>query len=662
MSRSIVVEKKMSKIDREDRYCPHCFEAFDSSHERCPQHDVPLISLSGKSDSLEGTVVDGKYEITGLLGVGGMGRVYRASQLPINREVAVKILKHDRVLDPKGVKRFVREAQAASQLSSRYSAMVHDFGLSAEGYLYYTMEVAEGKLLSDLLDAQGAVPVERVLHIAADICNSLADAHGKGIVHRDLKPSNVMLTLDEEGHEIGKVLDFGTAKLLNEREDSSVSDVGLVCGTPDYMSPEQAMARPVDGRSDLYALGVLLFEMLTGRLPFSGASSVSVLLKHVSDDPGLLEEANPSLLMPPGLQDLVSRLLAKDPEDRPDGAHHVLFELRELLEAHVSSRGEESVADVRSHGPFDLELSGPRDHAGRHSYETIIEVPESPLVSDAVRLEREIVRDGQTMAVEGGQLWMIREAAAAPTDERAETEENLPVHSRSATTRSGRLQWYAAVLLLLAAIVSPLLLLEDGPVVPLRGADEVVAETGASQYGAVLRPDAAREVIIGPRILPMPIPVQAETAPPPAESSSGGTDMLSELAVALSEPLPQVKLRPDEPLSPPPVLPPLAADMELEDEVKPKAKRSRHKKRKAVVKKKSTQSRSTLIAAVESASQPAVESPVFGLEFRPVSFPSLTAPEKSAKSDDLRPDSGSAGWVRYRRIDPTEDQLNTVVQ
>ena len=309
----------MARVTR--RYCPRCFEAFEDGRESCPDHHLPLVSLSGSGEDLEGTIIDDKYEIVDVLGQGGMGTVYRARHMVIGREVALKVLRKDYLQDHKGVARFVREAKAASSLKSRYSAMLHDFGLAPEGFLYYTMELATGRLLSDIIDRDGAVGPERTMHIAADICHSLAEAHANNIVHRDIKADNVMISQDPDGHEIGKVLDFGTAKLIDTMDRSSrVTDPGIVCGTPEYMSPEQAQAFPVDGRSDIYSLGVLMFELLTGRLPFEAGNRIALLLKHVNDEPPRPSDLLPGGIVPAGLEALVLAMLAKEPAARPRSA------------------------------------------------------------------------------------------------------------------------------------------------------------------------------------------------------------------------------------------------------------------------------------------------------------------------------------------------------
>ncbi len=335
------------------RYCPRCFEAFEVGIEVCPDHGLKLIALEGNGEGLEGQVIDNKYQVIDVLGKGGMGTVYLARHMSIGREVALKVLRNDYLTDHQGVTRFVREARSASLLKSRYSAMLHDFGLAPQGFIYYTMELATGRLLSDIIDKEGALGPERTMHITADICHSLSEAHAHSLVHRDIKAANIMVSTDTDGHEFGKVLDFGTAKATETMGRSSrVTDPGIVCGTPEYMSPEQAQALPLDGRSDLYSLGVLMFEMLTGQLPFSAGNSVAVLMKHVNDVPPMLRTINPKLPPMRGLESLIGRLLAKTPEERPATALAVLRELRKHLEALAKVSGRGSSVDLNTDASF----------------------------------------------------------------------------------------------------------------------------------------------------------------------------------------------------------------------------------------------------------------------------------------------------------------------
>ncbi|MBM4353221.1 MAG: hypothetical protein FJ109_05395 [Deltaproteobacteria bacterium] len=313
-------------------YCRRCFEPFGPGTIMCPEHQLKLVEVKDPGTSIVGEMVDGKYKVESVLGIGGMGTVFRARQMPIEREVALKILNHGLIRDKTGVKRFIQEAQAASSLKSRYSAMVYDFGLSYEGYLYFTMELVGGKLLSEVLQQEKRLPLERTLHVAIDVCRSLEEAHLRGIIHRDIKGGNIMLS-ELDGHEIGKVLDFGTAELMATwKKTSKLTDLGKVHGTAEYMSPEQAQAKSVTVATDFYSLGVTIYEMLAGHPPFTGPAAIPVLLSHVNEAPRPLIEAAPDGEITPELNELVMRLLQKSPEARYQSAEELRFRLEEILE------------------------------------------------------------------------------------------------------------------------------------------------------------------------------------------------------------------------------------------------------------------------------------------------------------------------------------------
>ena len=315
--------------DMSKRYCPECFREFPGTVEVCPEHNARLFGLP-TDESLVGSTLDGKYEVQKVLGRGGMGVVYKARQKLIGRDLAVKVLRADFARDVHAVKRFFAEARAASQLRNRHSVILYDFGLSGEGLLFYTMELLNGPTLSRLLKKSGRLDPARSAAIAADVCASLEEAHELGIVHRDIKPDNIML-VEQRGEEIAKVLDFGIAKLLTEPEGSGLTATGMVCGTPEYMGPEQGMARDVGPASDVYSLGIVLYEMLAGFPPFRGNTPVHTLMKHCNEALMPLREVTSDVCVPDGLDRLLTRMLAKKPEDRPGSASGVLEALKGLL-------------------------------------------------------------------------------------------------------------------------------------------------------------------------------------------------------------------------------------------------------------------------------------------------------------------------------------------
>jgi serine/threonine-protein kinase len=293
-----------------------------------------------------GRTLEGRYTITARLGSGSMGTVYRAKQHAMGREVAIKILRGDRAVDETAKARFMREARANSLLASPNTVTVFDFGQSETGEFYLAMELLEGESLGQRLARVGRLPIHLAVDTARQALRSLSEAHAKGIIHRDLKPDNLFFarvltsakpTSPADGHEeIVKVLDFGIAKML--RPDDQPMDVvetqaGTVFGTPRYMSPEQAQGKPLDPRTDLYSLGVILYQVLTGRPPFTDNDAVVVMARHIKSVPKRPSEVCPEANIPKELEDVVMRALSKDPNDRQASADIFAGELLAALEA-----------------------------------------------------------------------------------------------------------------------------------------------------------------------------------------------------------------------------------------------------------------------------------------------------------------------------------------
>ena len=302
------------------RICLECSEPTEA--RQCPGCGAPTVLELGTgevSDPLIGASLDDRYQIVRPLGQGGMGTVYEAVQLGMNRSVAIKLVRPRLATDQDAVRRFFREIRAASSLSHHHTVRVFDHGQTDEGHLYMVMEHLAGHTLEDILRHEGRLPVERALAIAIAICESLAEAHGLGLVHRDLKPANVML-LDRVGHpDFVKVLDFGIAKFVSgSSSGSSLTSSAVLIGTPHYMAPEQMRPKAERGEltadADVYALGVMLFQMMCGRRPYEGETSIEILMAHLLQPvPALPEDCD----APDGLRALVARLLDKDPAARP---------------------------------------------------------------------------------------------------------------------------------------------------------------------------------------------------------------------------------------------------------------------------------------------------------------------------------------------------------
>jgi serine/threonine-protein kinase len=298
------------------------------------------------ADPMIGRVINGRYEVLSLLGQGGMGAVYKAREQRLRREVALKILLKEFSENETVVQRFYKEALAASRLAHPNTIRVYDHGEDGEdGLLYIAMEFLRGRSLAQELSRGGAMPPKRAIHILRQVCRSLQEAHQAGIIHRDLKPDNIFLVDIQGERDFVKVLDFGVAKLKDkEAGESTLTQAGMIFGTPKYMSPEQARSQPLDARSDVYALGVILYEMLMGRPLFSGDNPLAILIAHVNERPRRFAEVNPGAEVPPALEAVVFKAIDKDPDARQLSAEALHAEL-EAVDELLQGATWESLAD-----------------------------------------------------------------------------------------------------------------------------------------------------------------------------------------------------------------------------------------------------------------------------------------------------------------------------
>lgn len=353
------------------KQCPECKRAYEDSNSFCV-FDGQKLAFTEPEDPCIGLVIDNKYKIESKIARGGTGMVYKAVHIQLNTPVAIKIIHPHLANDPKAVERFRREALMTMKIRHTNAIAIMDFGATKftvsksnvgeiklnsveASSVYVVMELLRGMTLEEKLSTQGAFSLEETNLIIQQICNALKVAHDHQIVHRDLKPDNIFFHKDED-QEIVKIVDFGIARYLgkvdDEEEASRLTQAGFVVGTPFYMSPEQCGGFDVDVRSDIYSLGIIIYRMLTGVLPFDGKKAGVIVMKHISEKPRPIYEFKPEL--PALVNGVVMHILAKKPADRPQ----TVKELADELEAAVKAVTEKELQKVfMEASEYDLEAA-----------------------------------------------------------------------------------------------------------------------------------------------------------------------------------------------------------------------------------------------------------------------------------------------------------------
>src|SRR6267154_2123962 len=347
--------------------CPRCGRQFPDDIHVCPDDFAPLqadVTIADVPvDPLIGRVFDEKYRLDQPLGGGGMGTVYRATHLMIERPVAVKVLSQRFVGDETAQHRFRREARASGRMQHPNAVMVNDFGATEDGWLYIVMELLEGQTLRDLLAREAPLDPARAVSFMMQTCSAVGAAHEAGLIHRDLKPANIFIEQRPNLAAVVNVLDFGVAKFVVEEHDddyNTLTQVGAIIGTPRYMSPEQCSgAAPLTPASDVYSLGIILYEMLTGSVPFSAETPLAVALKQVTEAPVPPRGVIPAI--PAELERVVLHALAKDPRARPADAN----ELRHELQAVAANLGLEHSTSTLAPSLAALRNAGTESPSGR---------------------------------------------------------------------------------------------------------------------------------------------------------------------------------------------------------------------------------------------------------------------------------------------------------
>ena len=322
--------------------CPQCALEFSGGEIFCPVDGARLVTVarssglgSGDGDPLIGQTLAGRYHIVRKIGEGGMGIVYEAMHVVIEKRVALKVLREDFSHRPDVVERFRQEAKSASRIGHEHIIDISDFGVTAQGAHFFVMELLSGRDLAEELELRGCLPVRRAIEIVLQCTRALGAAHAKGIVHRDMKPENVFLVQRATGDDYVKIVDFGIAKMSDIETGGpgkKLTKTGMIFGTPEYMSPEQAGGKELDHRVDVYALGVILYELVAGRVPFVGDTFMGILTQHVLEQVPPLSSVNPRCSAPPELEQIIRKAMAKTPGERQRSMEELGAELASLLQ------------------------------------------------------------------------------------------------------------------------------------------------------------------------------------------------------------------------------------------------------------------------------------------------------------------------------------------
>ena len=330
------------------KLCPSCKTEFPGGEVFCPNDGARLVTPSqigaapsaAGDDPMIGSVLSERYRILRQIGEGGMGLVYEAEHVTIEKRVALKVLRDDFSSRSEVVERFKQEAKSASRIGNEHIVDISDFGVTPSGASYFVMELLEGEDLANVLSRDGQLSVARAADILRQCCKALGAAHAKGIVHRDMKPENIFLTTRGATSDFVKIVDFGIAKMSDIETPGApgrkLTKTGMIFGTPEYMSPEQAAGKAtLDHRVDVYALAVIFFEMITGRVPFVGDTFMGILTQHMFEDPPRIEEVNPHVAVPEPVVSFLYRGLAKEPDER----YQTCQEMALALDAARQGRG-----------------------------------------------------------------------------------------------------------------------------------------------------------------------------------------------------------------------------------------------------------------------------------------------------------------------------------
>lgn len=344
------------------KVCPQCGTEYPANARFCEIDGTALRGGTVGSD-LVGAIVADRYHVLKKLGEGGMGQVYLVEHVKMGRKSALKVMHPGMVKDVDSISRFNREAANASRIAHPNVASIYDFGETPDGIIYLAMEFVDGPPLKSVIEQAGALSPKRAAEIVRQTAEALAVAHDMGIVHRDLKPDNIMLAKTRDGDDLVKVVDFGIAKAAGN-DAQKVTKTGLVVGTPEYMSPEQLSGDKLDGRSDIYSLGLVAFNMLTGKLPFPSESAQESMIMRLTDQPKPLSEMRPEVAWPADVQAVMDKALERDASIRFQNATDFGRELVRAIDRMPETRAAEMGTELMAVPPTRVGPSSPQDVPG----------------------------------------------------------------------------------------------------------------------------------------------------------------------------------------------------------------------------------------------------------------------------------------------------------
>ena len=427
--------------------CPQCGKNYNDKLTACPDDKSNLVQIAAGTDPMLGKLLAGRFLLTEKLGQGGMGAVYKALQTKIDRTCAIKLLPPFIADTESAAARFKREAKLASRIDNPHAVTIYDFGEAEEGVLYLAMEYIIGKSLSRLIEQESPFEVNRAVRITLQIASALSAAHKLGIVHRDLKPDNIMLTRKEDDYDYVKVLDFGIAKTMSDIGADNLTETGFVMGTPVYMSPEQVAGEKLDSRSDIYSLALIVYEMLSGQIPFQGDNLQAIMIRRLTRDPIRLRKAAPAVS--DSIEREVMAGLARERDARTGDVKYFASQLTAALRQGTQSLGAPDTDKVTEKSPARIAIHPPPS-AFVTDASTLLQNANTPNVEQqyTTNISQKVLRRGKLnwkrylavvivlIAIVGGAIALIKKNKGASPQPAAVSESQTPSTSPAATDQN----------------------------------------------------------------------------------------------------------------------------------------------------------------------------------------------------------------------------------